>query len=192
MPRGVVFSYISFFQRLLVVQELEKRYEHGLPRLDPVEDMKITEPAISSAVQRIEQLEKQLSTNEVFKVRAWLRPCLGDRKSLRFSAIIMGASRGGSPELGDWPREQKIAAVGVSSMRSQVVNWAPQNRDWPFVHGIPRRLPAYSYIPAKAQALPCEGASAFVRPSLGAAAFSGRVSNVTTVLLTNELAIVSY
>jgi len=32
--------------------------------------MRITEPAISSAVQRIEQLEKQLSTNEVFKVRA--------------------------------------------------------------------------------------------------------------------------
>ena len=61
------------YQRLWAVQELEKRYEHGLPRLDPVEDMRITEPAISSAVQRIEQLEKQLSTNEVFKVRAWLR-----------------------------------------------------------------------------------------------------------------------
>ena len=52
----------------MVVQELEKRYEHGLPRLDPVEDMNITEPAISTAVRRIEELEKQLSTNEVFKV----------------------------------------------------------------------------------------------------------------------------
>lgn len=49
-------------------QELEKRYEHGLPRLDPIEDMNIAEPAVSSAVRRIEQLEQQLSTNEVFRV----------------------------------------------------------------------------------------------------------------------------
>lgn len=56
-------------------QELEKRYEHGLPRLDPCEDMNIAEPAVSSAVRRIEQLEQQLSTNEVFRVcsgSAWL------------------------------------------------------------------------------------------------------------------------
>ena len=31
--------------------------------------MNITEPAVSSAVRRIEQLEEQLSTNEVFRVR---------------------------------------------------------------------------------------------------------------------------
>lgn len=49
-------------------QELEKRYEHGLPRLDPCEDMNIADAAVSSAVRRIEQLEQQLSTNEVFKV----------------------------------------------------------------------------------------------------------------------------
>lgn len=52
---------------LLTLKELEKRYEHGLPRLDPVEDMNIAEPAVNSAVRRIEQLEQQLSTNEVFK-----------------------------------------------------------------------------------------------------------------------------
>ena len=52
-----------------LVQELEKRYEHGLPRLDPVEDMSIVEPAVTSAVRRIEELEKQLAGNEVFKVR---------------------------------------------------------------------------------------------------------------------------
>lgn len=50
------------------VQELEKRYEGGLPRLDPVEDMNIAEPAVNSAVRRIEQLEQQLAANEVFKV----------------------------------------------------------------------------------------------------------------------------
>ena len=98
--------------------------------------MRITEPAISSAVQRIEQLEKQLSTNEVFKVRAWLSPFFGDWKSLRFSAIIMGAFRGGRPELDDWPREQKITAFGVHSVRSQVLYWLPQKGDWPFVHAI--------------------------------------------------------
>lgn len=53
-------------------QELEKRYEHGLPRLDPVEDMNIAEPAVNNAVRRIEQLEQQLSTNEVFKVGSLL------------------------------------------------------------------------------------------------------------------------
>lgn len=51
-----------------VLQELERRYTDGLPRLDPVEDMNINEPAVSSAVRRIEELEKQLATNEVFKV----------------------------------------------------------------------------------------------------------------------------
>ena len=138
------------YQRLWVVQELEKRYQHGLPRLDPVEDMRITEPAISSAVQRIEQLEKQLSTNEVFKVRAWLRP---------FSR--------------DWPSKQKITAFGVNLMRSQVLYWAPQKGDWLVVHGIPQWLPAYNYIPSKAKALPREGALGLVRPSLDAEAFSG-------------------
>ncbi len=109
------FLSLSVFQLVIFdVQELEKRYEHGLPRLDPVEDMRITEPAISSAVQRIEQLEQQLSTNEVFKVRAWLRPFLGD-----------------------WPRKQKIKAFGVNLMRSQVLYWTPQKGDWPVVHGIP-------------------------------------------------------
>ena len=50
------------------MQELERRYEHGLPRLDPVEDMNIQEPAVGSAVRRIQELEAQLATNDVFKV----------------------------------------------------------------------------------------------------------------------------
>ena len=62
------------------IQELEKRYEHGLPRLDPVEDMNIAEPAVNSAVRRIEQLEQLLSTNEVFKV-GYLLGCLLMRSS---------------------------------------------------------------------------------------------------------------
>lgn len=57
-------------------QELEKRYEHGLPRLDPIEDMNIAEPAVSSAVRRIEQLEQQLSTNEVFRVCTAAYACI--------------------------------------------------------------------------------------------------------------------
>ena len=57
-------------------QELEKRYEHGLPRLDPCEDMNIAEAAVSSAVRRIEQLEQQLSTNEVFRVRGAQHSCI--------------------------------------------------------------------------------------------------------------------
>lgn len=55
-------------ERCDVAQELERRYTDGLPRLDPVEDMNISEPAVSSAVRRIEDLEKQLAQNEVFKV----------------------------------------------------------------------------------------------------------------------------
>lgn len=52
---------------LLTLKELERRYEHGLPRLDPVEDMNIQEPAVGSAVRRIQELEAQLATNDVFK-----------------------------------------------------------------------------------------------------------------------------
>ncbi len=36
------------------------------------------------------------------------------------------------------------------------------SHDWPCLHGIPRWLPAYIYGPAKATALPREGASALV------------------------------
>ena len=39
-----------------------------MPRLDPVEDMNIQEPAVGSAVRRIQELEAQLATNDVFKV----------------------------------------------------------------------------------------------------------------------------
>ena len=41
---------------------------NGLPRLDPVEDMQITQPAVANAVRQIQELEKQLADNEVFKV----------------------------------------------------------------------------------------------------------------------------
>ena len=34
------------------------------------------------------------------------------------------------------------------------------SRDWPIIHGIPRLLQAYIYIPAEAKALPREGALA--------------------------------
>lgn len=44
---------------------------------------------------------------------------------------------------------------------------------------------AYDDIPAEAKALRNEGALGFVRPSLDAAAFSGRVPTVTIVLLTD-------
>ena len=63
---SLVFCFLSHV--CWCVQELEKRYEQGLPRLDPVEDMNIVEPAVNSAVRRIEQLEKELAVNEVFKV----------------------------------------------------------------------------------------------------------------------------
>ena len=52
----------------MVVQELMKRYKQGLPRLDPIEDFGIQDPRMISAVREIENLERALSHNEIFKV----------------------------------------------------------------------------------------------------------------------------
>ncbi len=47
---------------------------------------------------------------------------------------------------------------------ANAVHGSKISRDWPVVHGIPQWLPAYTYIPAKAKALPHERASALVYP----------------------------
>ncbi|KAG1668859.1 hypothetical protein FOA52_004954 [Chlamydomonas sp. UWO 241] len=65
---------------LLQLQELLKKNPEGLPQLDPVEDMGITEPELIEAARRIQDLETTLSRNEVFqaegqatKFEAWAK-----------------------------------------------------------------------------------------------------------------------
>ncbi|XP_078443652.1 RNA helicase, ATP-dependent, SK12/DOB1 protein [Wolffia australiana] len=53
---------------LLAVQELEKHYSHGLPRVNPVTEMGIEVPEIVESVKKIEELEKKLFTHPLRKM----------------------------------------------------------------------------------------------------------------------------
>ncbi|XP_052199082.1 DExH-box ATP-dependent RNA helicase DExH10 [Diospyros lotus] len=52
---------------LLAVQELEKRFPQGLPKLNPVKDMGIEEPEFVELVNQIEELEKKLFRHPLYK-----------------------------------------------------------------------------------------------------------------------------
>ncbi|XP_071715485.1 DExH-box ATP-dependent RNA helicase DExH10 [Rutidosis leptorrhynchoides] len=52
---------------LLAVQELEKRFPQGLPKLNPVKDMGIEEPEFVELVDQIEKLEQQLFSHPLNK-----------------------------------------------------------------------------------------------------------------------------
>uniref|UniRef100_A0A2P2MK83 ATP-dependent RNA helicase Ski2/MTR4 C-terminal domain-containing protein n=1 Tax=Rhizophora mucronata TaxID=61149 RepID=A0A2P2MK83_RHIMU len=52
---------------LLAVQELQTRFPEGLPRLNPVKDMKIEDPEIIDLVNQIEDLEKKLHAHPLHK-----------------------------------------------------------------------------------------------------------------------------
>ena len=50
----------------LALDELHRRFPAGLPRLDPVQDMRITEPRFVDAVRRVEALEPKLLAHPLF------------------------------------------------------------------------------------------------------------------------------
>ncbi|XP_044463996.1 DExH-box ATP-dependent RNA helicase DExH10 isoform X1 [Mangifera indica] len=52
---------------LLAVQELESRFPQGLPKLNPVKDMKIEDPEIVELVNQIEELEHKLFVHPMNK-----------------------------------------------------------------------------------------------------------------------------
>lgn len=52
---------------LLAVQELESRFPHGLPKLNPVKDMKIEDPEVVDLVTKIEELEHKLFAHPLNK-----------------------------------------------------------------------------------------------------------------------------
>lgn len=51
------------------MQELHKRYAEGVPRMDPIDDMGITDMRFVAIVNSLESQERKLALNEVFKVR---------------------------------------------------------------------------------------------------------------------------
>ncbi|XP_059277439.1 DExH-box ATP-dependent RNA helicase DExH10-like isoform X3 [Lycium ferocissimum] len=51
----------------LAVQELEKRFPEGLPKLNPVKDMGIEDPEVVDMVNQIEELEKKLFSHPLQK-----------------------------------------------------------------------------------------------------------------------------
>ncbi|KAH6817310.1 RNA helicase [Perilla frutescens var. frutescens] len=52
---------------LLAVQQLEKRYPQGFPKLNPVKDMGVDEPEFVELANQMEELEQKLFTNPLHK-----------------------------------------------------------------------------------------------------------------------------
>ncbi|KAG0464168.1 hypothetical protein HPP92_020237 [Vanilla planifolia] len=52
---------------LLAVQELQKQYPQGLPRLDPIKDMGIKDPEVTELVQKLDELEQKLVSHPLHK-----------------------------------------------------------------------------------------------------------------------------
>ncbi|PKU81662.1 ATP-dependent RNA helicase DOB1 [Dendrobium catenatum] len=48
---------------LLAVQELHKKFPHGLPRLNPVKDMGINDPELTELVHKFKELEQKLAAH---------------------------------------------------------------------------------------------------------------------------------
>lgn len=53
---------------LMAVQELERRFPDGLPKLDPIEDMNIDDPEFLNVIKQIEEEEQKLLAHPLFKV----------------------------------------------------------------------------------------------------------------------------
>ena len=52
-------------QRHLIAQALLKNYPEGLPMLDPISDMKISDPGLPAVLERLEALERKLEADPV-------------------------------------------------------------------------------------------------------------------------------
>ncbi|GAB2222920.1 hypothetical protein Droror1_Dr00017051 [Drosera rotundifolia] len=52
---------------LIAVQDMEKRFDKGIPKLNPVKDMEIKDPEVVDLVNRIEELEKKLLAHPLHK-----------------------------------------------------------------------------------------------------------------------------
>lgn len=51
-----------------VTQALLKNYPEGVPLLDPLADMRIGDPGLPAAIERVEALERQLAADPVHQV----------------------------------------------------------------------------------------------------------------------------
>ena len=71
------------------MQDLDRQFPEGIPRLDPVEDMQIEDAGMEAAVRAIEKLEGRLAANEVFKVG-----CLGSCLPKAYFDMSMCATPG--------------------------------------------------------------------------------------------------
>ena len=71
------------------MQDLDRQFPEGIPRLDPVEDMQIEDAGMEAAVRAIEKLEGRLAANEVFKVG-----CLGSCLPKAISNMSLCAASG--------------------------------------------------------------------------------------------------
>ena len=55
------------YSRILVFQEVQKRFPDGLPLLDPIEDMNIKDDNLKKLVRKIESLENRLYSHPLHK-----------------------------------------------------------------------------------------------------------------------------
>ena len=55
------------YSRILVFQEVQKRFPDGLPLLDPIEDMNIKNDNLKKLVRKVESLENRLYSHPLHK-----------------------------------------------------------------------------------------------------------------------------
>ena len=58
---------LPIYSRILVFQEVQKRFPDGLPLLDPIEDMNIKDDNLKKIVRKIESLENRLYSHPLHK-----------------------------------------------------------------------------------------------------------------------------
>jgi ATP-dependent RNA helicase DOB1 len=63
LPTTLFFLTLHVTPMSLLPQDVVSKFPDGLPRLDPVEDMGVTDPALLAAADKVQQLEGQLVKN---------------------------------------------------------------------------------------------------------------------------------
>lgn len=81
----------------LQVKELRRRYPEGLPLIDPIEDLGITDPAFQEMLKELDALEKQLAAHPVYQMEqgagAQGEAGAAQLEALRRKAELLAAAR---------------------------------------------------------------------------------------------------
>lgn len=70
-----------------MLQDIAKRYPEGLPQLDPVQDLNITDPVVIDAAAEMNDLEQRLAKNP--GIVRWIHASAAPHDTCVFSIAVM-------------------------------------------------------------------------------------------------------